>query len=322
MRAFVTEKYGNPAEVLQLKEVPKPVPTDNELLIKIMYTTVNRTDCGFLRGKPYIVRLFAGLRKPNLPIHGNEFSGVVEQVGKAVTAFKVGDRVFGFSNDKRFGAHAEYLVMPTDSPMATIPDDMTFEQAAPMLEGAHYAWSDIKAVGISPGQNVLINGATGAIGSAAVQLIKHLGATVTAVCATPHMEKVKAIGADVVIDYLKEDFTQTNDTFDFVFDAVGKSTFGTCKRLLKPKGIYISTELGPNWQNPFLAMYTPLLGGKKVLFPIPSINQADAQFFQMLAATNQYRPLIDRTYPFEQLTDAFAYVETGQKVGNVVVRVE
>jgi NADPH:quinone reductase-like Zn-dependent oxidoreductase len=321
MQAFVTDKYGAAAEVLQLKEVPKPVPSDNEVLIKVMYATVNRTDCGFLRGTPHIVRLFSGLAKPKISIHGSEFSGVVEALGSAVANFNVGDRVFGWSDEHRFGAHAEYMVVSATSPVAIIPAEMTFEQAAPMLEGAHYAWNDIKAAKVAAGHNIMVNGATGAIGSAAVQLVKHLGASVTAVCATPHIATVKALGADKVVDYLKEDFTKTSDTFDFVFDAVGKSTFAKCKPILKPKGIYISTELGPNWENPFLAMYTPFLGGKKVLFPIPSINQADAEFFRMLAETNQYRPVIDRTYPFEQIADAFAYVETGQKTGNVLVQI-
>jgi NADPH:quinone reductase-like Zn-dependent oxidoreductase len=321
MRAFVTDKYGAVADVLQLKEVPKPVPTDNEVLIKVMYATVNRTDIGFQRGTPHIVRLFSGLTKPKIQVHGSEFSGVVEALGSGVANFNLGDRVFGWSDEHRFGAHAEYMVVTADSPMATIPENMTYEQAAPMLEGAHYAWNDIKAAKVAAGHNVLVNGATGAIGSAAVQLVKHLGATVTAVCATPHIATVKGLGADVVVDYLKEDFTKTSDTFDFVFDAVGKSTFGKCRRILKPKGIYISTEFGPYVQNPFLALITPLLGGKKLLFPIPSINQEDAEFFRMLAETNQYRPLIDRTYPFEQLAHAFAYVETGQKIGNVLVRI-
>jgi len=317
MQAVVTKAYGH----MQLMEVPKPEPKPGEILVKVMYTTVNRTDIGFQRGTPHIVRLFSGLTKPKIQVHGSEFSGVVEAVGSGVTNFKVGDRICGWSDERRFGAHAEYMAVPADWPMALIPPDMTFEQAAPMLEGAHYAWNDIKAAKVSAGQNVLVNGATGAIGSAAVQLVKHLGARVTAVCATPYIDLVKSLGADVVIDYTQEDFTQLNDTFHFVFDAVGKSTFGKCRRILKPKGIYISTEFGPYAQNPFLALLTPLFGGKRLLFPIPTINQEDARFFAQLADNNRYRPVIDRTYTLEQVPEAFAYVETGQKIGNVLVRV-
>lgn len=317
MRAFVTEQYGK----MKLMEVPKPVPKPNEVLVKVYYTTVNRTDSGFQRGKPYIVRPFSGLTKPKRTIHGSEFAGVVEAIGNAVINFKPGDSVFGWSDEHTFGAHAEYMTLPADSPMAIMPNNFTFEQSAPLLEGAHYAWADIKAAKVVAGQNVLINGATGAIGSAAVQLVKYLGARVTAVCATPQMELVKSLGADVVIDYTNEDFTQTTDAFDFVFDAVGKRTFGECKRVLKPKGIYISTELGPFVQNPFLAIVTPLLGNKRLLFPIPAINQQDAQFFAQLAEAGHYRPLIDRTYDFEQIPEAFNYVLTGQKIGNVVIKV-
>lgn len=317
MRAFATHRYGH----MQLTEMPKPAPKPNEVLVKVMYATVNRTDWGFFHGKPYIVRPFSGLTKPKRTIHGSEFSGVVETVGASVNNFRPGDRVFGWSDEHYFGAHAEYMVVPNDIPMAIIPSNMTFEQAAPMLEGAHYALNDIKAAQVAEGQNVLINGATGAIGSAAVQLVKHLGARVTAVCATPSIDLIKSLGADVVIDYTKTDFTQTNDTFHFVFDAVGKRTFGSCERILKPKGIYISTELGPYAQNPILALTTPLFGGKRLLFPIPSITPADALWLAQLAETGQYRPVIDRTYPFEQLPEAMAYVGTGQKIGNVVVKV-
>ncbi len=317
MQAVVTKEYGH----MQLMEVPKPEPKPGEILVKVMYTTVNRTDIGFQRGTPYIVRLFSGLTKPKIPIHGSEFAGVVEAVGSGVANFKVGDRVCGWSDENRFGAHAEYMVVAANSPVALIPTNMTFEQAAPMLEGAHYAWNNIKAAKVAAGQNVLINGATGAIGSAAVQLVKHLGARVTAVCAAPHIDLVKSLGADVVVDYTKEDFSQLNDTFHFVFDAVGKSTFGRCRQILKPKGIYISTEFGPYVQNPFLALITPLFGGKKLLFPIPTINQEDAQFFARLAGENQYHPVIDRTYRLEQIADAFAYVETRQKIGNVLVKI-
>jgi NADPH:quinone reductase-like Zn-dependent oxidoreductase len=260
------------------------------------------------------------LLRPKFNTLGNEFAGVIEHIGKAVTAFEVGNKVFGY-NDVRFGAHAEYMIMTEDDPMTTMPDQFTFEEAAPICEGAHYALCDIRAAGVKPGQEVLIYGATGAIGSAAVQLLRHFDAKVTAVCATPHILLVKSLGADRVIDYTREDFTQTDIRYDFLFDAVGKTSFGTCRPILKAKGIYISTELGKNGENIFLALTTPLFGGKKVLFPLPSITKADVLFLKELAETGQFKPLIDRRYPLEQIVDAYRYVESGQKIGNVVINV-
>lgn len=319
MKAIIYKKYG-PPEVAQLTEVEKPVAKDNELLIKVHAATVNRTDCGFRSAEYFIVRFFSGLFKPNNQILGNEFAGEVEAVGKKVTLFKPGDKVFGF-NDKTFGAHAEYMVLPESAAIATMPLNNTYEQAAAITEGAHYALCNIRAAKITAGQNILINGATGAIGSAAVQLVKHFGATVTAVCSTKYLDLVQSLGADKVIDYTKEDFTKLNETFDVVFDAVGKSSFGKCKPLLKKRGIYMSTELGYLSQNPFLAIITPLLGGKKVLFPIPTSSKKDVEFLKRLVETNQLKPVIDRHYPLHQIVDAYRYVETGQKIGNVIINV-
>lgn len=238
-----------------------------------------------------------------------------------VKSFQPGDRVFGY-NDITFGAHAEYMVMAEDGPVATMPAGLTFEEAAPITEGCHYALCDIRAAKVSPGQKVLVNGATGAIGSAAVQLCRYYGAEVTAVCATQHLELVRVLGAKTVIDYTKEDFTKIGDRFDFVFDAVGKSSFGQCKPILKSKGIYISTELGKGGQNPFLALITPVLGGKKLLFPIPIISKEDVIFLKELVETGQYKPVIDRYYSLEQIVEATRYVESGQKIGNVVIKID
>ncbi len=319
MKAIVYKKYG-PPEVAQLTEVEKPVAKDNEVLIKVYATTVNRTDCGFRSAEYFIVRFFSGLLKPNNQILGNEFAGEIEAVGKSVTAFKPGDKVFGY-NDKTFGAHAEYMVLPESGAIATMPQNISYEQAAAITEGAHYALCDIRAAKINTGQKVLINGATGAIGSSAVQLAKYFGAEVTAVCSTANVELVKSLGADEVIDYTKQDFTNLSQPFDVVFDAVGKSSFGKCRPLLKKGGIYMSTELGYLSQNPFLAIITPLLGGKKVLFPIPTISKADVLFLKELVETNRYKPVIDRHYPLEQIVDAYTYVETHQKIGNVIITV-
>lgn len=317
MKAIIHTRYG-PPEVLQLAEVPKPVPKDNEVLIKVHATTVNRTDCGFRSAAYFISRFFSGLFRPKNQILGNEFAGEIEAVGREVKSFQSGDKVFGY-NDIKFGAHAQYMVMAEDGPVTTMPANTTYEEAAPITEGGHYALVDIRAAKVGSGQKVLINGATGAIGSAAVQLCRYFGAEVTAVCATPHLELVGLLGAEVVIDYTKEDFTKMDKMFDFVFDAVGKSSFGKCKPILKRKGIYISTELGTGGQNPFLALITPLLGGKKLLFPMPTISKADVIFLKELVETGQYKPVIDRHYSLEQMVEAAKYVETGQKTGNVVI---
>ena len=322
MKAIVYTQYG-PPDVLSLRDVPKPVPREKEVLVKVHATTVNRTDCGFLRGEPFLVRFFSGILKPDSIILGNEFAGEVEAVGKNVTSFKAGDRVFGYSG-KTFGGHAEYLTAPEDGPIALMPSNMTYEESAPASEAMHYAWNDIRAANVRSGQRVLIYGATGAIGSAAVQLVKALGAYVVAVGNTKNMDLVRSLGADEVIDYMKEDFTKIGQTFDFVFDAVGKSTFGACERLLKPGGIYCSTDLGPAAQNPFLALWSSigtLSNGKKVIFPLPVNTKMDVVYFKELMEAGKLKPVIDRTYPLEQVPDAFRYVETGEKTGNVVITV-
>lgn len=317
MKAVVHTKYG-PPEVLQIKEVEKPVPKDKEVLIKVHATTVNRTDCGFRSAEYFISRFFSGLLKPKNQILGNEFAGVIEEIGEGVSLFKIGDRVFGY-NDTKFGAQAEYMTMGENEAIVTIPDNLSFEEAAPITEGAHYALHDIRAAKVKSGQNVMVYGATGAIGSAAVQLLKYFGANVTAVCNTQNVELVKSLGADEVIEYQTQDFTKTDTRFDLVFDAVGKSSFGKCKMLLKEKGIYISTELGKNGENIFYALITPLFGGKKVLFPLPTISKEDVFFLKGLVEAGKFKPVIDRKYSMEQIVEAAKYVETGQKAGNVVI---
>jgi len=319
MKAAVYENYG-PPEIVQLKDISMPTINDNEVLIKVHASTVNRTDCGFRSAEYFIVRFFAGLFKPRMKVLGNEFSGVVEAMGSKVDNFKVGDKVFGY-NDQQFGAHAEFMKMDCNGAIALMPNAYTFIEAAPLLEGSHYALVDIIAAKIKGSEDVLVNGATGAIGSAALQILKYLGAKVTAVCPTKQVDLIKSLGADVVIDFQKEDFTKLEHKFDFIFDAVGKSSFFKCKHLLKPKGIYISTELGYLSQNPFLALLTPLFGGKKLLFPIPSINQNDANYFKALAEEGKFKPVIDRTYPLSKIVEAYEYVESRQKIGNVVIEV-
>jgi NADPH:quinone reductase-like Zn-dependent oxidoreductase len=313
----VHTSYG-PPDVVRISEVEKAVPKDNELLVRVHATTVNRTDCGLRAAKPFFVRLFTGLTRPRVTILGNEFAGEVEAVGRGVRSFEVGDRVFGF-NGSTLGGHAEYLVTPEGGLVATIPGGLTFEEAAPGTEGSHYALSLIRRSRIHEGQDVLVNGATGAIGSAAVQLLMHLGARVTAVCGTEHVELVRGLGADRVIDYTAEDFTKDEQTYDVVLDAVGKSSFGRCRRLLKPRGIYLSSDLGPLSQNPILALVTPLTRRKRVMFPIPREDREMARQLRGLLESGAFRPLVDRRYPLDQIVEAYRYVETGQKVGNVVI---
>ncbi|ERM80288.1 hypothetical protein P872_13350 [Rhodonellum psychrophilum GCM71 = DSM 17998] len=319
MNAIVYTEYG-PPDVAHLMEVPKPIPNDNEILVRVHSATVNRTDCGFRSAEYFISRFWTGILRPKQPILGCEFAGVIEEIGKDVTTFRIGDKVFGF-NDKTFGGHGEYLTIAEKDAVTTMPNNLSFDEAAALTEGGHYALCDIKAAKVERGQNVLVNGATGAIGSAAVQLLRHFGAKITAVCNTKNTALVKSLGADVVIDYERQDFTKTNAKFDFIFDAVGKSSFGKCKPLLTEKGIYISTEFGQNAENIFFALTTPLLGGKKLLFPLPTIHKEDVIFLKGLVEKGEFKPLIDRKYPLDQIVQAYQYVETGQKTGNVVIKV-
>ncbi len=317
MKAIVHTTYG-PPEVASLQEVPKPFPKDNEILVKVYASTVNRTDAGFRSAEYFISRFWSGLFKPKFQTLGCEFAGVVEDTGELVTTFRKGDKVFGF-NDKSFGGHGEYLTIAESAAVTMIPDGLPFTEAAPITEGAHYAMNTIKAAKVEKGQHVMVYGATGAIGSAAVQLLKHFGAIVTAVCNTKNVDLVKSLGADTVVDYQAQDFTKTGTRFQFIFDAVGKSSFNQCKPLLTDKGVYISTELGKNGENVFYALVTPLLGGKRVLFPIPVIDKDEVIFFKGLVESGAFRPVIDRHYTIDQIVEAYKYVESGQKTGNVVL---
>ena len=320
MKAIVCTKYGSP-DALQLKEVEKPTPKDNEVLVSIHASTVNRTDCATLRAKPFISRFFTGLFKPNNSIPGTEFAGKIEAIGKNVKAFNAGDKVFGF-NDSGLGSHAQYITLSEDKALATIPKDLTYEQAAASTEGAHYAYNFINKVKLKSGHKVLVNGASGGIGSAAVQLLKYFGADITAVCNTKNLELVKSLGANRVIDYTKEDFTKDNQKYHFVFDTVGKSSFPKCKPLLQRGGVYISSELGWMAQNLFFALVTPITGGKKVIFPYPTDLKGSVLLIRKLIEQGKFNAVIDRKYTFEEIADAFRYVEKGQKTGNVVIILE
>jgi NADPH:quinone reductase-like Zn-dependent oxidoreductase len=317
MKAIVYTKYGSP-DVLQLREVERPVPKDDEVLIRVRATTVNRTDCGFLRGEPFFVRFVSGLPRPKATILGSELAGDVEAAGKDVTSFKPGDQVFGLTG-LHFGAHAEYVCLPELAAIATKPANMDYEEAAAVCDGALLAIAFIRRTDAREGQRVLVNGASGSIGSAAVQLAKAYGAEVTAVCDTRNLELVRSLGADAVIDYMSEDFTKCGQMFDAVFDAVGKSSFRQCRNLLTKGGIYLSSDLGFLAQNPLLALWTPGIGGKRIKFPVPKVNKKDVYFFRELVEAGKYKAVIDRRVPLERIVDAYRYVETGQKTGNVVI---
>ncbi len=324
IKAAVYERYGGP-EVLEVREVPSPKVDDESLLIRVHASSVNRTDCGFLRGEPFIVRFFSGLRKPKATILGCEFAGEVIGFGPGAKGkgFSIGDRVFGFKDDDfGFGGHAELTAMPLRGMIAHIPEGFSFAEAAPSTEGAHYALHYLRAAAVESGHSVLVNGATGAIGSAAVQLLKAIGASVTAVCDTANVELVRSLGAERVVDYTQEDFTKLDDTFDFVFDAVGKSTFGRCRPIMKERGIYSSTEFGPWGQNPLLALGSSVMGKRKVKFPIPKNLPEDMAYIAGLMGDGQFKAVIDRRYSLAEIQDAVRYVETGMKTGNVVIEVQ
>jgi len=323
MKALVYEKYGPPS-VLQLREIEVPIPKDDEILVRIHATTVNRTDCATIRAKPFFLRIITGLFSPKKQIPGTEFSGEVETVGENVSAYKVGDRVFGF-DDEGAKAHAQYLTV-SGSRVLTIPKGVTYEMAAASFEGAHYAYNFINKVNLKKGDKVLVNGATGAIGSAAVQLLKHFGADITAVCAEKNIELVKSLGASRVIDYTKSDFTTDKTKYDYVFDAVGKSSFFKCSRILKKDGTYISSDLGYMAQNLILPLITPVIklfiNNKKSIFPTPKDIMGSMNLIRDLIEQGKFSTVIDRFYPLGQIIEAYKYVEEGHKTGNVVIRVK
>ncbi|TAE36905.1 MAG: NAD(P)-dependent alcohol dehydrogenase [Runella slithyformis] len=314
MKAIVHHEYGS-ADVLHLQEVPKPAPKADQILVKIYATTVNRTDTGLRSCEYFISRLFTGLFKPKFQIWGSEFAGVVVEVGQSVQKFKIGNEVFGLSADT-FGAHAEYLAVSENGSVAHKPRNLSFAEAAAICEGPYLALNYLEKVKLGPQHQILINGASGSIGSSGVQLAKYFGAAVTAVTDTKNGALARSLGADVVIDYTQEDFTQRAHRFDFVFDAVGKSSFFKCKPLLKPNGVYFSTELGYLSQNVYLPLFT-----KQIIFPIPKDTQQQIELFKEMAEAGQLRAVIDRTYTLEDTAQAHRYVEKGMKVGSVVVRV-
>jgi NADPH:quinone reductase-like Zn-dependent oxidoreductase len=326
MKAILHTKFGPPDE-LQSKEVDKPAPRDNEVLIKIHATTVTSTDCN-ARNFTFVPKVFQlparlfffGIFRPRINILGFDLAGEIEAVGKDVKRFKEGDQVFG-TPGIAFGAHAEYTCMPEDGVLTIKPTNMAWEEAASVFLGAHTALFFLRDKGnIQVGQKILIYGASGSIGTFAVQLAKYFGAEVTGVCSTTNLEMVKSLGADKVIDYTKEDFTRSGETYDLIFDTVGKTSFSRCKSSLKPKGIFLAALMG--LPEIVQIIWTSMTGGKKVKGGVAVERVEDLDFFKDLIEAGKLKPVIDRCYPLEQTAEAFRYVEKGHKKGNVVITIE
>ena len=324
MRAVVYDRYG-PPEVLRLEDVPQPVPKEDQVLIKIHATTVTRSDCG-IRGAnassglvvSFLSRLYSGLRRSKRRILGSELAGEVAAVGAGVSEFAVGDRVFGTSAG-RFGAHAEFICMRERAALAQKPAAMTFEEAAAVCDGAMLALGCLRQADLRKGRRILVYGASGSIGTAGVQLAKYFGADVTAVCSTKNAELARSLGADRVIDYTQQDFTKSGETYDVIFDAVGKLSFGRCRNSLRPGGIYLPTD---GLWNLILVPLTSIVGDKKVRFAIPPrFAKKDVLFLKELIEAGKYRAVIDRSYPLASVIEATHYVETERKTGNVVLTV-
>jgi NADPH:quinone reductase-like Zn-dependent oxidoreductase len=315
VRAVVHDRYG-PPEVLHLAEVDRPTPKEDELLVRVRATTVTQTDCHMRRARPLLWRPYLGWRRPRNRTLGMEFAGEVEAIGAAVTEFAVGDRVFGLRN----GAHAEYLCVREGGFVSRMPAGLTFEQAAAICDGANQGYVNLRGASVRSGTRLLVYGASGSCGTAAVQFGKHyFGAHVTAVCDTPNLDLVRSLGADVVIDYLHEDFTKRGETYDVVLDAVGKHSFLRSRRALKRGGVYAATD---RLYNLPLALLTSR-SGKRVVFTIEARpNRENIAVFKELIETGKYRPVIDRVFPLEDVVEATAYVDTWRKVGNVVLTLD
>ncbi len=331
MKAIVYEKYG-PPEVLALKEVEKPAPKNNEILVRNYASPVSFGDLvarniRYLPAEKFymlpilklVTRLTLGCMKPKKGILGSEFCGLVEGKGSEVTRFNVGDQVFGYTG-LNFGAYAEYLCVPETGTVALKPSSMTFEEAAAVPYGAIIARNLLGKVQILPGQKVLVNGASGGIGSAMVQLARNFGAEVTGVCGTPRLEYVKALGADHVIDYSAEDFTRSGKTYDLIIDILGKSSFSRCKKALTPNGVYLLTSFK---MKPVLQMmWTSLFESQKVICAFSSESADDLNFVKSLAETGKYKSIVDKVFPMEQAAEAHRYTESGTKQGNVIITME
>jgi NADPH:quinone reductase-like Zn-dependent oxidoreductase len=315
MKAVVFDRYG-PPEVLRVDEIDRPVPKDDEVLVAVRATTVNRSDCGFRAASPFFSRFFTGLRRPKYRTPGMEFAGEVVETGSGVTQFAAGDEVFGV---KGTGANAEYLVVREAKGIAHKPAGISWEDAAAVCDGACIALACLDRGDLEEDTRVLVYGASGSIGSAGVQIAKARGAHVTAVCNGRNVDLVRSLGADEVIDYERDDFTRNGETYDVIFDAVGKHSFRRCRHSLREGGVYLETDLGFMWHVPPLALATRWIGNKKVTLAIPRYSKEDVLCVKGLLESGRYRAVIDRTYALDDVVEATRYVETGQKTGNVVL---
>lgn len=318
MKAVVNEHYGSP-DNLEIREIPTPEPQAGEILVRVHATTVGRTDSCALRAHPFFVRPVTGLLRPKRTVLGLDFAGTVEVVGKGVVKFEQGDRVFGLTPGG-YGAHAEYVCLSADSVVTVMPPAKRFHEVV-VCEGAWYANTYLKKFNLRPGHKILIYGASGAIGTSAVQFSKIYGANVTAIVSTPHLDLARHLGADRVVDYTAEDFTKIGDSFDFVLDAVGKTSYFRCRPLLKREGVFAATDLGPWWQNVILAIWSTLTGKERVVFPTPRHDPSFLEFLKERIQAGEFRAVIDREYPLRNIADAYRYVETEQKAGIVVIKV-
>ncbi len=319
MRASVNTRYGSP-DVVAIREVPKPRPRAGEILVAVYATTVNRSDCGFLRAHPFLMRAFTGLWRPKRTILGMDFAGIVEEIGEGVTRFAAGQPVFGVLRWSELGAHAEYVCAPERGYVATIPAGVPMQDAI-VGEGALYAHACLRSLGLQRGQNILIYGASGAIGTAAVQLARALGAHVSAVVATRHLEMVRSIGAERAIDYTSEDFAALGPMFDCVLDAVGKTTFTRCRPLLKNGAPFVATDVGPGGDTLRRALWSAMTKDGKVMIAAPRRDEGFIGYLRQLMEAGAFRAIIDRRYPLSSIVEAYRYVEEGQKTGIVAIDV-
>jgi NADPH:quinone reductase-like Zn-dependent oxidoreductase len=317
MKAIIYQKYG-PPEVLQLVEIDKPAPKDNEILLKVKATAVNSADCRLRRADPFFVRLIFGLLRPRKKILGMGVAGVVADTGKNVTLYQKGDQIFG-STELLMGTYAEYTCVPEDTPLAIIPDGWSYEQAVSIPFGTHTALCFLKLADLQPGQKVMIYGASGAVGTAAVQLAKHFGAEVTAVCSAPNIELVKSLGADHVLDYTREDFSKINEQWDVVFETVNKIPVGTIARLVKKGGFLI---LGSALIKEMLqGQWISLTRKCRIIMGTNKPTRSDMEILKQLMISGSIKPVIDRVYPMEKIVEAHRYVDAGRKKGNVVIAI-
>jgi len=318
VKAVVHDRYGPPG-VLRIAEVERPVPAEDEVLVRVRATTVTQTDCHIRRASPFFWRLFAGLLRPKQRVLGIEFAGEVEGVGATVDGFAVGDEVFGGAAG-RFGAHAEYVCIRGSGPLAHKPPGTTFEEAAAVCDGFLQGLTCLRAADVGEGTTILVYGASGSCGTATVQLARDRDAHVTAVCGTKNVDLVRSLGADEVIDYQQEDFTKNGKTYDVVVDAVGRQSLLRCRGSVKPDGVFVATDTGRLMlENPLAALVTRWVGDRRVRFPIARWRKEEILLLKELIEAGRYRAVVDRTYPLEDVVEATAYVETWEKTGNVVL---